>query len=162
MSAKGGLKVNVVGPKCSGKTTIANFLASDEVPAFSLKEHYSETVGCRILECERNFEDGLINIELWDTSGSTDYESCWPAVMKDAAGTILVYNPENEAHVSESGAWYDFFVKNNGLRDEQCIVFAFCPKAEPGMRQRTSPKLQHLNVMNVSLEDGRSYFFSIS
>ena len=56
--------------------------------------------------------------------------------------------------MSESGAWYDYFVKNNELSDDQCIVFAFSPNAQPGARQRTSPKLQHLNVINASLEEG--------
>lgn len=62
-------------------------------------------VGVRILECERSLGGPATAIELWDTGGSTDYESCWPAIMKDTTGVILVYNPENEGHVSESGAW---------------------------------------------------------
>ena len=74
--------------------------------------------------------------------------------MKDTVGVVLVYNPKNEGQVAETGAWYDYFVKNNDIPDEQCIVFAFCPNAQPGMRQRTSPKLQHLNVINASLDDG--------
>lgn len=39
-------------------------------------------------------------------------------------------------------------------RARRCIVFAFNPNAQRGTRQRTSPKLQHLNVINASLEDG--------
>ena len=158
----------------------------------------------RILECERSLGGPATPVEFWDAGGSTDYENCWPAIMQDALGVVIVapparmpegrsrrrrgravrgvaarvaapprvvcewgrhrgllrtphpqvYNPDNEGHVSESGAWYDYFVKNNELPDEQCIVFAFNPTAQRGARQRTSPKLQHLNVVNVSLEDG--------
>lgn len=43
-------------------------------------------------------------IEIWDTSGAPDYESCWPAVMRDTAGVVLVYNPENEGHASCAGS----------------------------------------------------------
>ncbi|KAH8054131.1 GTP binding protein [Aureococcus anophagefferens] len=151
-----GLKISVVGPSGAGKSTIANFLAADSDRAqFKLASAYVPTVGVRILECERAVGGGPASaVELWDTGGSTDYESCWPAIMKDTAGVILVYNPDNEGHVSESGAWYDYFVKNNELPDEACVVFAFDPNAQRGTRQRTSPKLQHLNVINASLEDG--------
>lgn len=111
------MKVSVVGPKGGGKTTLSNFLGSEEA-AFQMVPAYAETVGCRILECERDIE-GPMQVELWDTGGSTDYESCWPAVMHEATGVVLVYDPDDEAHVSESAAWYDFFVKKNQLADEQ-------------------------------------------
>ena len=143
------MKISVVGPKGSGKTTLSNYLGSEDAAVMSMGA-YAETVGVRIVECER----AECAVELWDTGGSTDYESCWPAIMKDTAGVVLVYNPENEGHVAESAAWYDFFVKKNGLTDEQCIVFAFSPASQPGTHQRTSPKLQHLNVIYMTLEDG--------
>ncbi|KAJ1462723.1 hypothetical protein M885DRAFT_505767 [Pelagophyceae sp. CCMP2097] len=155
-----GLKITVVGPTGSGKTTIANYLAAEDpqAAAFKLGAAYQATVGCRILEAERNLSSSGTSpptvLEIWDTGGSSLYESCWPAIMKDTSGVVLVYNPENEGQVSESGAWYDYFVANNELEDQQCIVFAFSPNAAPGTRQRTSPKLQHLNVINASLEDG--------
>ena len=65
-----------------------------------------------------------------------------------------VYNPEQEGQVSESGAWYEYFVQNNDLPDEACVVFAFAPNAQRGTRQRVSPKIEHLNVVNISLDDG--------
>ncbi len=34
-----------------------------------------------------------------DTSGSGNYESCWPAIQKDAHGIVFVFNPDNSAHV---------------------------------------------------------------
>ena len=72
----------------------------------------------------------------------------------DAHGVVLVYNPEQEGQVSESGAWYEYFVQNNDLPDEACVVFAFAPNAQRGTRQRVSPKIEHLNVVNISLDDG--------
>ena len=46
-------------------------------------------------------------------------------------------------------------MKNNSLDDDQCIVFAFSTGASGSQqRQRTSPKLNHLNVINISAESG--------
>ena len=153
-TAPPGLKIVVVGPTQGGKTTVANYIASDEAVDFAYPFEYNATVGVRILECERNLGGPATPVEVWDVGGSTDYEGCWPAIMHDAHGVVLVYNPEQEGQVSESGAWYEYFVQNNDLPDEACVVFAFDPNAQRGTRQRTSPKLQHLNVINASLEDG--------
>jgi len=30
---------------------------------------------------------------------------CWPAIMKDAQGVVLVYNPDNRAHEKEIEIW---------------------------------------------------------
>lgn len=97
----------------------------------------------------------MTQIEIWDAPGAPDYESCWPAIMKDTAGVAIVYDPEKEEHVSESGAWYDFFVKNNNLSDDQCIVFAFTAQRENTKKRKPSPKLEHLNIVNISSEDPR-------
>ncbi|KAF1787234.1 hypothetical protein GQ600_18306 [Phytophthora cactorum] len=32
-------------------------------------------------------------------------KACWPAVMKDTDGVILVYNPESHVHESEAMLW---------------------------------------------------------
>ncbi len=44
--------------------------------------------------------------------------------MQDADGVILVYNPDSPGHDQQIGDWFDFFVRKNNMRDEQCIVFA--------------------------------------
>jgi len=75
------------------------------------------------------------------------YEACWPAVMKDTDGVILVYNPESHVHESEAMLWfvrprflrscrvlsakpccwcwpsrYEWFMQNAGLDTSQCLV----------------------------------------
>ena len=35
----------------------------------------------------------------------TRYEACWPAIMKDVDGVILVYSPEIPSHATEVGIW---------------------------------------------------------
>ena len=68
------IKILIIGPRSSGKSTIANFLAGRKNV---LTENYRPTVGCRILEFERDAPksqmistgDSKITIELWDVSG---------------------------------------------------------------------------------------------
>ena len=35
-----------------------------------------------------------------------------------------MYNPDAPAQDQQIGDWFDFFVKKNNLKDEQCMVFA--------------------------------------
>lgn len=44
--------------------------------------------------------------------------------MADADGVILVYNPDAPSQDQQINDWFEFFVKKNGLKDEQCMVFA--------------------------------------
>ena len=44
--------------------------------------------------------------------------------MHEADGVLLVYNPDAPAQDQQIGDWFEFFVRKNGLRDEQCMVFA--------------------------------------
>ena len=52
------------------------------------------------------------------------FESCWKAIMHEADGVILVYDPDAPSQDQQIGDWFDYFVKKNGLKDEQCLVFA--------------------------------------
>ena len=64
-------------------------------------------------------------MELWDCSGDTKFENCWPAIQRGSVGVFIVYNPESPAQVIEMENWYEWFAKNSGLRDEQVVVCAF-------------------------------------
>ncbi|KDO28720.1 hypothetical protein SPRG_05681 [Saprolegnia parasitica CBS 223.65] len=112
------LKVLVVGPKEGGKTAIANFLA-EGTDRLGNQERYQPTIGVRILECEKNLGRGQVSLEFWDCSGDQIYEACWPAILKDAHATLLVYNPESHVHESEVTLC-------------QCLVFAHSPNKTGG------------------------------
>jgi GTPase SAR1 family protein len=78
------LKIAVIGPQKVGKTVISNSLAEylNVIPP-----DYRPTVGCRILECEKQFTDEQVKnikylktnninkckIQLWDVSGDKKY-----------------------------------------------------------------------------------------
>jgi len=49
-----------------------------------------------------------------DTSGSGNYESCWPAIQKDAHGIVFVFNPDNSAHVKQLDSLYQVGFLPNG------------------------------------------------
>ena len=96
-------KILLVGPKQVGKSVIADMLANDAVMSLDLASPYVGTQGCRILEFEAQSGSTprtaskvgatSVPVELWDCSGDPDFQSCWPAMMHDAAGVVLVYNP---------------------------------------------------------------------
>ena len=100
------IKIIIIGPKASGKSTIANFLAGRKNV---LTENYRPTVGCRILEFEQEFSsknqsystgDNKITVELWDVSGDQKFSRCWPAIRNGTHGIIFCFNAENPKHPS--------------------------------------------------------------
>ena len=105
------LKVLVVGPTKSGKTALSNFI-SDVIPNAEnpTLAPCKPTVGCRILEFERQVKRGTgtanVGIELWDVSGDRKYEDVWPAVRHNAIGVIFVYDGDKSSEELEN--WYLF------------------------------------------------------
>ncbi|CAM9877057.1 unnamed protein product [Chrysoparadoxa australica] len=96
-----------------------------------------------------------VNIELWDVSGDQSYEGCWPAILKDADGVLLVYNPEIPAHEPEVGIWYDQFVKGGKLSDEQCLAFSHRTQSRSQGRARPPPKLSHVTVAATTFDSAK-------
>ena len=136
------LKIIVAGPKGVGKTVISNFLAgqSDSLEVKGL----DPTEGVRILEVEKNLPgagSNVVSVELWDASGDHKFESCWRAVMSEANGVILVYNPDAPSQDQQLHDWFDFFVKKNGLSDQQCLIFAHRTKANNNVDRFRPPAL---------------------
>ncbi|CAN0367173.1 unnamed protein product, partial [Discosporangium mesarthrocarpum] len=119
------LKIVVCGPTRGGKTSIANFIAGHTEQLGNADQKYDPTIGARILECEKQpgIAGAKVPVELWDVSGDQTFESCWPAVLKDVDGVILVYNPEIPSHETEIGIWYQHFAEGTGMGDKQCQVF---------------------------------------
>jgi hypothetical protein len=147
------LKVCVVGPKGTSKSVIANFLANqaDHLVA----DRYEPTAGVRILECEVNIGGSAQAVEIWDASGDQIYEGCWRSIMHDADGVILVYNPDAPSQDQQIGDWYDFFVKKNGLKDEQTVVFAHRTDLSNGERFRPPPLFSKVNAALTTPDSGQ-------
>ena len=119
------MKIVIAGAVNCGKSTITNFLSQSEIleNIYHPKEKLCQpTIGCRIAEMRVS----NISVELWDTSGSHDFEKCWPAVMDGASALILVYNPEDLSQESEIELWHETFAKKYGtISDDHCLVLMY-------------------------------------
>jgi len=160
----------ILGPQQTGKTCIANFLASHQEQPPS---EYKETVACRILEYEvdglnfnrqvgaRSFGGSAKgSVELWDISGNHRYQSCWPAIQKDADGLIFVLNPELRAQEKEVEQWYKNFTGSTGIKDVCCLIMAH--RKDPSAPKADKPKLtralQKLKVIETVIEQNTESF----
>ena len=146
-------KIVIVGPKCGGKTALANYLSErfdpDDERSKKAKlnlDTYTPTAGTRIIEMTVKGFD----VELWDTSGDHKYENCWKAMMTEADGVILVYNPDAPAQDEQIEDWYDFFVKKNGLANEQCVAIAFRTNQGSNERFRAPPLFSKVTAALIS------------
>jgi hypothetical protein len=43
--------------------------------------------------------------------------------MAEADGVILVFSPDVPGQDQQISDWFDFFVKRNGLKEDQCMIF---------------------------------------
>ncbi|XP_054570850.1 intraflagellar transport protein 22 homolog isoform X3 [Eptesicus fuscus] len=117
-------KILFVGPCESGKTVLANFLTES-----SDITEYNPTQGVRILEFENphvtsNNKGTACEFELWDCGGDPKFESCWPALMKDSHGVVIIFNADIPSHLKEIEMWYSCFVQQQFLQDTQCLLIA--------------------------------------
>lgn len=150
------LKIIVAGPKGCGKTTMSNFISGHSADLGG--ERYDPTVGVRILEFEapgRSSHEN-VSIELWDASGDHNYETCWRGIMADSDAVILVFNPDTPGQDQQIGDWFEFFVKKNGLRDDQCMIFAHRGNGNSNdrFRPRTfyhSFRIEYFSVSSMNL-----------
>lgn len=123
------LKVALIGPRMSGKTRIAN-----ETAGIKIGENQTEpTEGVRILPITKVINakspDGgerqvKANIEIWDCSGDSKYENCWPAIMKDLNGIVVIFDPTSKTQANDVRIWCERFCLCANLKEGQAIIFA--------------------------------------
>ncbi|XP_040311983.1 intraflagellar transport protein 22 homolog isoform X1 [Herpailurus yagouaroundi] len=168
-------KILFVGPCESGKTVLANFLTES-----SDITEYNPTQGVRILEFENphvtsDDKGTACEFELWDCGGDPNptgkdqkhltsalnpvlpcrFESCWPALMKDSHGVVIIFNADTPSHLKEIDMWYSCFVQQQLLQDTQCLLIAH---HKPGSGSdkgnlSLSPPLNKLKLVHSNLED---------
>jgi hypothetical protein len=80
--------------------------------------------------------------------------------MDKADGVVLVYNPDAPAQDQQINDWFDFFVRKNGLRDEQCMLIAHrVGQQQSSERFRPRKYYYHIKVCVQTFSD--SYFMPI-
>ncbi|XP_037537725.1 intraflagellar transport protein 22 homolog [Nematolebias whitei] len=149
------VKILFVGPTESGKTVLANFL-SDTTE--NVGGEYRPTKGARILEFESQLEgsgDKTCDVELWDCSGDFRFESCWPALMKDCSGVVVIFNPDVPSHLKEIETWFSMFISTQSLQDKQCLLVAHHkPGSEVEERRlHLASNLSRLQLIHSNLEE---------
>ena len=65
------------------------------------------------------------SVELWDVSGHSRYQSCWPAIMKDANGVLFVFNPEVKNQDKELDNWHKSFALPTKVKSEPTLGYGF-------------------------------------
>ncbi|KAM4796504.1 intraflagellar transport protein 22 homolog [Rhinophrynus dorsalis] len=149
-------KVLIVGPSESGKTVLANFL-SDATE--TIGGEYNPTQGVRVLEFEcpniNGNKGSTCEVELWDCGGDPKFESCWPAIMKDSHGVVIVFNPYIPSHLKEIELWHTNFVQQQRLQENQCLLIAHQKPGSGDEREQPnlSPALSKLTLVHSNLED---------
>ncbi|KAJ8275825.1 hypothetical protein COCON_G00075770 [Conger conger] len=150
-------KILIIGPSESGKSVLANFL-SDTVE--TIGGDYSPTQGVRILEFESQNLSGTgknvaCEVELWDCAGDLRFESCWPALMKDSNGVVIIFNPDMPSHLKEVEMWHSSFVSSQGLQESQCLLMAHHKpgSAADNSRPVLASQLNKLPLIHSNLEE---------
>ncbi|XP_076867913.1 intraflagellar transport protein 22 homolog isoform X1 [Brachyhypopomus gauderio] len=150
-------KILLIGPRECGKTVLANYL-SDTVE--TVGSDYSPTQGVRILEFESQnlgsgTKDTAIEVELWDCAGDFKFEACWPSVMKDSSGVVIVFNPDTPSHLREIESWHTTFISSQGLQVSQCLLIAHHKPGDGAdtSRPQLAPQLNKLPLIHSNLEE---------
>merc|ERR1712013_592309 len=150
------VKIALVGPCQSGKTMIANLLAD---ATENIGGEYRPTAGVRILEFESgnlsvNNKNIKAEVELWDSSGSNQFESCWPAIQRDAHGIIFVFNPESSAQAKQLESFHQAFVRGPTVTENSCVVFAHFLSLSRDRRGAKLPNtFSRIPQLEVNLEE---------
>ncbi|XP_006902203.1 PREDICTED: rab-like protein 5-like isoform X2 [Elephantulus edwardii] len=118
-------KILFVGPCESGKTVLANFLTES-----SDTTEYNPTQGVR-------------------------FESCWPALMKDSHGVVIIFNAYTPSHLREIEMWYSCFVQQQLLQHAQCLLISHHkPGSEDDAGSLSLPSpLNKLKLVHSNLEE---------
>ena len=156
------LKIALVGPCKSGKTRLSNQLAAVPILSSDLRSlpfPYQQTAGVRILSFPCSISaarlppasgpamDVAVSVELWDVSGSSEHESCWPAVCASLDGLILAFDPQQPQQLSDLKAFAEVFVSKAGLKQGQVQAWALTDNgAEGGAQQPAAAAPKQLKV----------------
>ena len=145
-------KVVIAGPKGVGKSCLASALS--EISSNPLEAPGIPTAGVRILEIERRIGHETMYVEVWDASGDPKYESMQPAIMENANGVILVFNPNHADELDTLRDLYRKLVVENGLNSSQCLILAHKPNGRKSGTVNLPRELIHLHALETELDSG--------
>ena len=116
-------KVVLLGESGVGKTSIISRFIDD-----AFEEGSETTTGASYAGKNMVFKDyqnQVVNFEIWDTAGQEKYRALTQIFYKDASIAILVYDITNEESFEEiKNYWYDQ-VKESAPRDIGMFIYYF-------------------------------------
>ena len=155
------VKILIIGPKKSGKSTIANILGDlQEGPS----QMYRPTAGCRIVEFERDppasvSQYGKINVELWDVSGDFKYEKCWAPIQQDVQGIMFVHDPAGgEEAEDQLKIFIEKFPKALRIKPGFCQLIINHHNADPSKTSPVPEFMRSLKTFQGTAEDSQGIF----
>uniref|UniRef100_A0A8C2EC71 Intraflagellar transport 22 homolog (Chlamydomonas) n=1 Tax=Cyprinus carpio TaxID=7962 RepID=A0A8C2EC71_CYPCA len=135
--------------------TISDTLSKASLFKFFIFETFSGVVMFESQSLSNGNKNSTCEVELWDCAGDFKFESCWPALMKDASGVVIVFNPDVPSHLKEVETWHSTFISSQGLQDAQCLLIAHHkPGSGAGTTRPTlAPQLNKLPLIHSILEE---------
>ena len=154
------VKILVLGPLKSGKSTITNILGDLQDGPSTV---YRPTVGCRIVDFERDpppsvSQFGKVNVELWDVSGDFKFENCWAPIQKDANGIIFVYDPNNPESEDDLKKFIAMFPKALQIRQSFCLCYINYHNSDGSLNGSIPKCMDGLDKFQGSAEDTQGIF----
>mmetsp|Transcript_26048 Transcript_26048/g.56861 ORF Transcript_26048/g.56861 Transcript_26048/m.56861 type:complete len:197 (-) Transcript_26048:954-1544(-) len=145
------VKVCVVGPCKAGKTLLCRALAEQPIIA----GEYHPTAAVRIQEFSRTIGVDRARVQLWDCSGSNQYQAYWSVLAKDLDGIVMIIDPAKPEQERELEQFYMNFAQPHGLTKRQCLIMGIQIVKEGsyglGGWQGLQGKLNQLNSTSITL-----------
>jgi small GTP-binding protein len=86
-------KACVIGDPAVGKTSlISKFTQS------SFKEEYIRTIGAQFTTFEREIDEDLIKLLIWDIAGQRDFDFLRPSFFNNSKAAVIVFSLEENEH----------------------------------------------------------------
>ena len=125
---------------------------------------YHPTVGCRILELDKQFTGDQakkinilsknnatsVKIELWDMSGDRRYETTWPIAKHEAHGVIVVLDSETERFDSTLDEWISDFCSDIKKDFVMCFSYRKDEKKSASTKNKQSREYPNLAICEVT------------
>lgn len=151
------LKILIIGPSGCGKTCVANYQAEKTDP---IEKVYKPTIGARILEFEKTVchmrcpTGEKWTCQLWDLSGDSRFEKCWPAVTTNTNGIMIFYNGDIKLNDEEFLGWIKVFPHKLNIAPNYCLGFAHHPSGQHDNFEIKNFTKFGLSINHTSIEDG--------
>lgn len=105
---KAPYKVIVVGDSAVGKTTLINRIEKND-----FFEHIESTVGVLSAKIMYNFNDRVIEFQIYDTAGQEKYQSIAKFYLKNAKVSLICFDPMKDNWADSIKRWQNIVINES-------------------------------------------------